>query len=73
MYPSIALTASMPHIIPAVLLFLQVFFRFHMLEKVEVSTMQYEPAVLQASDNPPSQDISNRTILSKVCVLTQFA
>jgi hypothetical protein len=62
----------MLRIISVVSLFLQVFFRFHMLDKVEVSTMQYEPAVIQASDSPPSQDISNRTILSKVCVQIQF-
>jgi hypothetical protein len=43
-----------------------------MLDKVEVSTMQYEPAVIQATDGPPSQDISSRTILSKVRVLIQF-
>lgn len=60
----------MLHTIPAVLLFLQVFFRFHMLDKVEVSSVQYEPAVFQASDNPPTQEISNRTILSKVCTNT---
>lgn len=62
----------MLYTIPAVLLFLQVFFRFHMLDKVEVSSVQYEPAVFQASDNPPTREISNRTILSKVRVLTQF-
>lgn len=45
-----------------------VFFRFHMLDKVEVSNMQYEPAVLQANDNPPSQEISSRIILSKIWV-----
>ncbi|PNF17715.1 Equilibrative nucleoside transporter 1 [Cryptotermes secundus] len=45
-----------------------VFFRFHMLDKVEVSSVQYEPAVFQASDNPPTQEISNRTILSKIWV-----
>ncbi|GFG40730.1 hypothetical protein Cfor_04914, partial [Coptotermes formosanus] len=45
-----------------------VFFRFHMLDKVQTSTMQYEPAVIQASDNPPSREISYKSILNKVWV-----
>ncbi|KDR21110.1 equilibrative nucleoside transporter 1 [Zootermopsis nevadensis] len=45
-----------------------VFFQFHMLDKLEVSTMQYEPAVIQANDNPPSREISYKAILSKIWV-----
>lgn len=45
-----------------------VFFRFHMLDKVQTSTMQYEPAVIQASDNPPSREISYKSILNKIWV-----
>lgn len=40
-----------------------------MLDKLEVSTMQYEPAVIQANDNPPSREISYKAILSKVCTI----
>jgi len=39
-----------------------------MLDKVEVSTMQYEPAVIQANDNPPIREISYKAILNKVCM-----
>ncbi|XP_069704264.1 equilibrative nucleoside transporter 3 [Periplaneta americana] len=45
-----------------------VFFRFHMLDKVEVSSMQYEPAVIQANDNPPPREISYKSILKKTWV-----
>jgi hypothetical protein len=34
--------------------------------------MQYEPAAIQASDNPPSREISYKSILNKVCILTQL-
>jgi len=43
-----------------------------MLDKVQTSTVQYEPAVIQASDNPPSREISYKSILKKVCILTQL-
>jgi len=43
-----------------------------MLDKVQTSTVQYEPAVIQASDNPPSREISYKIILNKVCILTQL-
>jgi equilibrative nucleoside transporter 1/2/3 len=45
-----------------------VFFRFHMLDKVQTSTIHYEPAVIQASDNPPSREISYKSILKKIWV-----
>jgi len=43
-----------------------------MLDKIETSSMQYEPAVIQESDNPPSREISYKSILNKVCILTQL-
>ncbi|PSN53712.1 hypothetical protein C0J52_02191 [Blattella germanica] len=36
--------------------------------KVEVSTMQYEPAVIQANENPPVREVSYRAILKKIWV-----
>ncbi|KAJ9581148.1 hypothetical protein L9F63_023675 [Diploptera punctata] len=43
-----------------------VFFRFHMLDKVEVSNMQYEPAVIQASETTSVRQISYKNILTKI-------
>jgi hypothetical protein len=65
-------TTFMLHVIPIVSLLLQVFFRFHMLDKVQTSSVQYEPAVIQASDNPPPREISYKSILNKVCIMTQL-
>jgi hypothetical protein len=72
LYRHVLFTAFMLHLIRIFSFLWQVFFRFHMLDKVQTSTMQYEPAVIQASDNPPSREISYKSILNKVCILTQL-